>query len=225
MQKASAFRKIVGSSVLTGLGLAGSLAAAFILGNQIFETMNAHVSGFLSGLAGFAFLLVCFAIGGTVWGYGLARLYNAPDPLQVARKAILAFAGITILAGIALEVVFGLISALGSGFPMPIHHAFTLVFVPTAGLIAALLGSRMGQWLHSAPPPHRSSLYIGLSAALAFLVVNLVMLQLGWKIGAPGAAERMTMITVMLLSNTGAALAGGAALGYVLQRREPHAIK
>jgi hypothetical protein len=53
-------------------------------------------------------------------------------------------------------------------------------------------------------------------AALAFLSVNLVMEALDWVVGAPQAAERFTMLTVMLTGNLGAALAGGAVLGITL---------
>jgi hypothetical protein len=43
-------------------------------------------------------------------------------------------------------------------------------------------------------------------------VVNLLMEAAGWVVGAPGAAERATMLTVMFAGNLGAALAGGAVM-------------
>ena len=42
---------------------------------------------------------------------------------------------------------------------------------------------------------------------------------LGWQVGGPGAAERATMLTVLFVSNLGAALAGGAMLGMTLAQR------
>ena len=60
---------------------------------------------------------------------------------------------------------------------------------------------------------------MGLTAALAFLAINLAMEALGWLIGAPGAEERGTMITVLIAGNLGAALAGGAMLGMTLNQR------
>ena len=60
------------------------------------------------------------------------------------------------------------------------------------------------------------ALRVGLTAALAFLAVNLGMEALGWQIGAPGAEERGTMITVLIVSNVGAALAGGALVGMIV---------
>jgi hypothetical protein len=53
----------------------------------------------------------------------------------------------------------------------------------------------------------------GAAAALAFLAANLLMESRGWVVGAPGAAERNTMIAVLLVGMIAAALAGGAVLG------------
>jgi len=58
-----------------------------------------------------------------------------------------------------------------------------------------------------------------LAAGLAFLAADLTMDALGWRVGAPGAAERATMITVLLVSSLGAALAGGAAIGLLLSQK------
>jgi hypothetical protein len=49
---------------------------------------------------------------------------------------------------------------------------------------------------------------VGLAAGGAFQAVNLIMQAAGWVVGAPGAAERATMLTVMGLGNIGAALGG-----------------
>jgi hypothetical protein len=99
---------------------------------------------------------------------------------------------------------------------LPVHRLFTILFVPTAFLIAAtsslVLAWALG-WGQAAPV---LALRVGSTAALAFLAVNLGMETLGWLIGAPGAEERGTMITVLIASNLGAALAGGAMLGLTL---------
>ena len=57
---------------------------------------------------------------------------------------------------------------------------------------------------------------IGLAATVMFLVVNLLMESLGWVVVAPRAAERFTMLTVLLVSDLAAALAGGAVIGFSL---------
>ena len=60
---------------------------------------------------------------------------------------------------------------------------------------------------------------IGVSSGSVSLAVNLGMEALGWQVGGPGAAERATMLTVLFVSNLGAALAGGAMLGMTLAQR------
>jgi hypothetical protein len=48
------------------------------------------------------------------------------------------------------------------------------------------------------------------------LIVYQAMDKAGWRIGAPDAARRATMIVVTSLGALAAALAGGAVLGYFL---------
>ena len=45
--------------------------------------------------------------------------------------------------------------------------------------------------------------------------------SLGWVVGAPGAAARATMITVLAAGNLGAALVGGGVLGAMLRQQVP----
>jgi hypothetical protein len=202
-------------ALLTALTLAGGLALALVGGNRIFETFNGHMSGFLSGLAAFpVVLLVVFGAGG-LWGLATARLTGA-DPWRLTVTTALTYGGVILLAGILLELVFGLLGAWGSVVRIPIHIAFTLVFAPAAGLIAALCSQKLLSALEINGSGFNGLFQIGLAAAAGFLVVNLVMLALGWQVGGLGAAERYTMITVMLSSNTGAALAGGFLLGRLL---------
>jgi len=58
-----------------------------------------------------------------------------------------------------------------------------------------------------------------ISGGCAFLVVNLTLDGLGFRVGAPGAAARATMITTALLGNLLAALVGGAVIGRVFGAR------
>jgi len=64
----------------------------------------------------------------------------------------------------------------------------------------------------------RLALTCGIAAAAAHLVVYRMMDRAGWRIGAPDAARRATMIVVTSLGALAAALAGGATLGYFLSR-------
>jgi hypothetical protein len=205
----------LGFSLLTALTLAGGLALALVSGNVLFESFNVHISGLASGLLVLPIFLAALFGAGAAWGFLIGRITNG-ETMRLAKSGALAYGVTVILVGIILELLFGAISVLDSVISLPIHIAFTIVFVPAAGMIAALCTRRLANALGREDIKGELGKYSGLAAAAGFLIVNLVMLAFGWQVGAPGAAERFTMITVMLTSNAGAALAGGAAMGWVL---------
>ncbi|RPI87709.1 MAG: hypothetical protein EHM41_04010 [Chloroflexi bacterium] len=51
----------------------------------------------------------------------------------------------------------------------------------------------------------------------------MTMQAMGWVVGAPGAVERATMITVMFSGDLAAALAGGAVIGALLGKQQASA--
>ena len=122
-------------SLLTAVTLAGGLALALGAGNFLFNTFTGHMTGFLSGLAALPFVLLAVFGGGGVWGLAAAWL-TGKDPWRLAVTGSLTYGGIVLLVGILLELVFGLLGVLGSLIRLPIHIAFSLVFVPAAGFIA-----------------------------------------------------------------------------------------
>jgi hypothetical protein len=63
----------------------------------------------------------------------------------------------------------------------------------------------------------------GAAACVAFLTIYLLMDLAGWRVGGPDTAKRATMLVVTGLGSLGAALAGGAALGSALLRRDTQA--
>lgn len=101
---------------------------------------------------------------------------------------------------------------------LPIHHLFTLLFVPTAFFVAAIGSLAIGLGLNNVRLGWRMALWAGLTAALTFLAVNLIMDALGWRVGGPGAEERMTMLTVMFSGDVAAALTAGAVVGWMVTR-------
>jgi len=66
----------------------------------------------------------------------------------------------------------------------------------------------------------RLSARAALAAVIAFLAVDVLMYALGWRVGAPNAAKRATMLVVTMLSASAAAIAAGAAIGAMLESRE-----
>ena len=209
---ASRIRAATLGAALTVLVLAGGMIAGSIGGSVTFQALDGRVPGWLT----FTLAMLVFSagtlFGSTLWGVGMARLARVPAPRRAALAGILGFVPITLL------LIFGLQAAEPIVFRtnLPLHRLFTVLFVPSAGLIAAMsslaLAWALG-WGRTAPA---LALRVGLTAALAFLAVNLGMEALGWQVGGPGAAERATMLTVLNVSNLGAALAGGAILGLKL---------
>ena len=192
------------------LGLAaGSLVFELLPGSSIENINPGHVAiAAVPGLAG-------FLLGGAVWGVRMGKLAGETDTRRMAVAGTLGFVPITVALGIGLNaaepVLIGSLDA-----DLAIHQAFTLLFVPSAFLIAGVSSFAIGLGLRVGSKAWSLTWRVGLAAAVAFLAVNLLMEQLGWVVGAPRAAERATMLVVMFAGNLGAALVGGGVLGRML---------
>ena len=212
---ASRIRAATLGAALTVLVLAGGLIASFMVSSATFQALDGRVPGSLTFTLAVLVFSASTLFSSALWGLGMAHLAQVPASWRMAWAGILGFVPITLL------LIFGLQAAEPIVFRtnLPLHRVFTVLFVPSAGLIASTsslaLGWALG-WGRAAPG---LALRVGLTAALAFLAVNLGMEALGWQVGGPGAAERATMLTVLFVSNLGAALAGGAMLGMTLDQR------
>ena len=160
--------------------------------------------------------------GGAFWGFLLARFHGLPNRKGASIAGSLSF-GVGVIGAADLLGSLERVLVQGHRLPgVPIHVIFTLLFVPatflvaTVGASAILLvsGSRV-RWFPSA-------LAAGVAAALSFLAVDLLLDALGFRVGAPHAVERATMLTVAFLGSTGAALSAGASLGRFLSTGSVH---
>ncbi len=209
----------VTGAVLTVLTLFGGLALGYFLGNTVFSAVAGsnqfdnpapmHIT--------FAAIpaLASFLAGGAVWGVLMGRMAGATETRRMAWAGLLGFGPIT------LAVAFGLGAAepplvAAFGADTGIHRIFTLLFVPAAFLIAGVSAWALGRGLRDNALARALFWRIGLTAGLTFLVINLIMESLGYVVGAPGAADRATMLTVMASGNSGAALVGGGMMGKIL---------
>jgi hypothetical protein len=209
---AARLRAAILGAALTMLGLVGGLMGGLIGGSFIFHGLIGKASHPLTYTLA-AMVFGTSILGGSVlWGMGMGRLARSSALRRAAWASILGFVPITVLLNFGLLTI----EPIAVRADLPVHRLFTVLFVPTAFLIAATsslaLAWALG-WGRAAPV---LALRVGVTAALAFLAVNLGMEALGWLIGAPGAEERGTMITVLIAGNLGAALAGGAMLGMTL---------
>jgi hypothetical protein len=205
--------------------LFGGLLAGLLLGNLVFSVLpgfSVTTPKVQNAVIAAIPTIIVFAVGSAAWGRSMGRLAVVDEPRRMAWAGILGFAPITIVMGFLL---FRLepVALERFGERLPIHRVFTLLFVPTAFIIASVSAWAIGVGLRDKPLSRALAWRVGLTSAAAFLAVNLVMEAAGWVVGAPGAAERATMVTVMSLGNLVAALSGGAVLGLRLGRRAPAA--
>ncbi len=212
---ASRMRAAILGAALTVLTLAGGMIAGTMVASVTFQALSGRVPGSLSETIALLVFSASTLVSSALWGVGMARLAQVSAWRRVAWAGILGFVPITIL------LIFGLQAAEPIVFRtnLPLHRVFTVLFVPSAGLIAGTSSLAVGWALGRGRAAPGLALRVGLTAALAFLAVNLGMETLGWQVGGPGAAERATMLTVLFVSNLGAALAGGALLGMTLAQR------
>ncbi len=215
---ASLVRSGMVGAVSTAASLVGGLLLGIAAGNLVFNWLPGHSltnpSPAAMAVAAVPALAGMF-IGSALWGVLMGRLAQTNQWRRMALAGGLGFAPITIGLGIALQILEPIaLNALGAW--LPIQRLFTVLFVPAAFAIAGVSAWGLGLGLEKRPLARHWPWKVGLAAALAFLAVNLIMETLGWVVGAPRAAERFTMLTVMTLGNLGAALAGGAVMGVIL---------
>lgn len=209
---------ILRGAIYTVSSLFGGLILGGFIGNAIFDALPGH--SILNPAAGHIALsaivaLVVMLAGSALWGILMGKLAHVPHQRRMAVAGALGFAPITVVLGITLSVLEPFaVEQLGA--QIPIHRLFTVLFVPTAFLITAVAAWAIGWGVNGRSLAGKMSWRAGLAGALAFLIVNLIMEALGWQVGGPAAAERFTMLTVMLAGNLAAALAGGATIGWLL---------
>ncbi len=200
---------------ITILALFGGLALGVLVGNLVFNSLPGHSvmnpsswHVFLAALPAVA----GFIAGSALWGVWMGRAARSHETKRMALAGVLGFAPITLIVGLGLQVLEPIaVEQLGAIFP--IHRLFTFFFVPSAFLIAGVSSYAIGIGLREPILARQLFWQVGLAAALGFLVVNVVMELAGWQVGAPGADERATMVTVLAVGDFAAAICGGAVLG------------
>jgi hypothetical protein len=219
LRKSGVGNTIARGALLTVGTLFGGLIAGLLAGSIVFHLIpGSSVENVRIGHAAIAAIpaLAGFLLGGAAWGTQMGRLAGAEDTRRLAVAGLLGFGPVTILLALGLGAGEPLILA-AIGDNTPIHRIFTLLFVPSAFLIAGISAYALGRGLGDKRLALSLLWRTGLAAAVTFLCINLLMESLGWVVGAPGAGERATMLTVMFAGNLGAALVGGGLLALTLR--------
>jgi hypothetical protein len=160
--------------------------------------------------------LAIFLCGGGLWGLGIARLMNGN-----MRSMILACA----LSWSSTVLAFYLSGGGGFGginimpnFKHYEHYNFLAIFAAVIGIITAINVYVVTGKLGFKELRKSVGLYTGLAAALGFLAVGLILLYaFGEEVGklVPG---KHGMLLIFLICSIGAALTGGMALGWMLEK-------
>src|SRR4029453_15722995 len=151
---------------------------------------------------------------GMLWGRDIATFAHASAPRRTAKLTALAVGPAILAAGAILAAIEPAAVARATRAGYSIHFVYSVLFVPVAGIVAAVGAFALGVGLNGRALGMRLAANAGAAALLTFLAVDLLMYALGWRVGAPNAARRATMLVVTMLSASAAATAaGGAARG------------
>ena len=157
-------------------------------------------------------------LAGKLWGRDMATLAHAPDPQGTSRLTALSVGPAILAAGAILAAIEPAVVARATQAGYSIHFVYSVLFVPVAGIVAAVGAFALGVGLNGRALGLRLAANAGAVALLTFLAVDLLMYALGWRVGAPNAARRATMLVVTALSASAAAIAAGGAIGARLGR-------
>ncbi len=218
--KSVSFAVVVG--LWTAFTLAGSVwAVLFLMGPNSITRLDVIRS---NNTVILIVVLTVFLCGGGLWGWGIARMMNTDARSMVIACALswpaTVFASVTAVGFLA--------SLMGGAFtsiidPLPdfrhsTHYYFLLVFVPIIGIVAAIHGYVVTRNLGFKELQKSGGMYAGIVAAVGFLTVGLILLHgLGWEVGEP-VYGKYEMLLLLEICNIGAALAGGMAIGWLLEK-------
>lgn len=159
-----------------------------------------------------------------LWGYDMARLAHQPRAGAISRAGASFLAAVIGMTGFVLGVTEPFVVGRAAMRGTQIHEVYMLLFVTATWVVATAATYTLGRGLHGNMFAAKLGVVCGIAAAAAFLMVVLTMDAVGWRVGAPGAAKRATMVVVTTLGLLAAGVAGGAILGIVLgQTHRAHA--
>jgi len=201
---------IILMGLLTALTLAGSIIIIFVL----FGPQGFVKPGLVFKPAGSILFLGFPPIGGALWGWGIASLMKAEVKPLIKTGAL--------TWTIWLFIFFGITGVIGTysliDLPINTHYEYLVIFLPAAGLAAALPARVMIGKLGLDNSKKNIGINIGVAAALGFLAVGLILqFGFGWEVGRPVYGSH-SMTKILQWCCLGAALAGGMAMGWVLAK-------
>ncbi len=198
------------SALLSPICQVGGLVLGIGAGGIVHGLLPGHTMDVQRVLPAAFFALLGLLGGGMAWGALIARLAGSPEAKRAAGAGAIWAAAmlIVMLAMQALEPALIENDALR----MPIHNLYTLLFVLSTAIVSFVTAWAMAIALRRRERALRVALSAALLCALVYLIVNVGMDLLGWRVGAPRAAERFTMLAVTFVGSIAASATIGAVL-------------
>jgi hypothetical protein len=205
-------------AIVTASYLFGGLVAGIAVGFAVSTQRTGGVVHAAQTVLAAVLALASMILASTAWARDLARRRGVIDLRRAGWAGALSFGPMVLLVGLALTLLEKIVVEQQRGPALPLHIVYGLLFIPGTFVVASGSTAILGTGLQLAPRSRtRMALATGLAAAGAYCAVYLVMELAGWRVGAPGAAERATMLVVTGLGSLAASLAGGAAIGALLR--------
>lgn len=137
-------------AVVAVVGIGGSVAVVFLSVGLWLSSMGFAVPGTSNGrpwtawfvALGLAAVLLPPFVGGAIWGWGTARIFDRPAR-SAARTGALAFGGMVILTAAPTDLTQLWLDDLPAWMPLDVHGYFTIVFMGEVGIVACLATWRL----------------------------------------------------------------------------------
>lgn len=206
------------SGLATVFGVVGPLIFLMLL-TIVLETILGQSADDSPEWAVFIFIAVGLLCGG-IWGGAIARLAGT------GRESRMRVVGALIIIPAVLLDVW-LLTTLDEhlilrklGFDgIPQYQQFTIIFVLSVFIVAALSSLALSLVTIRFRTAIRIGALTGLGAALTFLSVNVAMDFIGYRVGAPRPGlwpDLPSMPTVTIIGSIAGALIGGGLMGWLI---------
>lgn len=209
------------SAVITAVGIGGSVAAVFLSVGLWLGSMGFAVPGTSNGQSwtiwfvalGLATVLLPPFVGGAIWGWGTARIFDRPAR-AAAKTGALAFGGMVVLTAAPTDLTQLWLDDLPAWMPLDVHGYFTIVFMVEVGIVACVASWRLAKRIGAGDASFSVGVWTGAAAAVGFLIGSIVAVALGMRI-YPWV--RLSMVWAFLTALPFSTVAAGAALGLRLR--------
>ena len=211
-----------------GKFVASGLATSFIMiPAVVFGVLTGDLLGALTGrdpgllgwaliaLGAFAFI----AFGSATWGSSMSRISSAGHEHGMALGAAVGVAPVVVGVALSLTYFERLFVEQRQLPDVPIDNIYTLLFTSALAIVTGTAGFALSVGAGQRATAPILAAQCALGGGLTFLAVNLTLDALGMRVGAPGAEERLTMITTTFLGSFAAGFIAGGIIGTGLRRQ------